>query len=190
MSETLIIEITFGILLSIGSFVLFILAFKLFYKYIIQEKRCTSKVKGIIKKYTLATRGGENSGIHLPVVHYIVNGKEYKVVGPEYKAYKIIAKSSPFGKNEMENLNPEEKEKLENQILKINRTSNSFAGVYNNPIEELYPINSEIDVYYDPSNPKLSYVLRYCNKKCPAKRQGTLKYQVKLTVISLSASQQ
>ena len=92
MSETLIIEITFGILLSIGSFVLFILAFKLFYKYIIQEKRCTSKVKGIIKKYTLATRGGENSGIHLPVVHYIVNGKEYKVVGPEYKAYKIIAK--------------------------------------------------------------------------------------------------
>lgn len=31
---------------------------------------------------------------------------------------------------------------------------------------------------------------RYCNKKCPAKRQGTLKYQVKLTVISLSASQQ
>lgn len=27
-------------------------------------------------------------------------------------------------------------------------------------------------------------------KKCPAKRQGTLKYQVKLTVISLSASQQ
>ena len=139
MSEILIIEITFGILLSIGSFVLFILAFKLFYKYIIQEKRCTSKVKGIIKKYTLATRGGENSGIHLPVVHYIVNGKEYKVVGPEYKA--------------------------ENQILKINRTSNSFAGVYNNPIEELYPINSEIDVYYDPSNPKLSYVLRYCNKK-------------------------
>ena len=55
--------------------------------------------------------------------------------------------------------------KEENQILKINRTSNSFAGVYNNPIEELYPINSEIDVYYDPSNPKLSYVLRYCNKK-------------------------
>ena len=79
MSETLIIEITFGILLSIGSFVLFILAFKLFYKYIIQEKRCTSKVKGIIKKYTLATRGGENSGIHLPVVHYIVNGKEYTI---------------------------------------------------------------------------------------------------------------
>ncbi len=158
MSEILITKITFGILLSIGSFVLFVLSFKLFYKYLIQEKRCTSKVKGIIKKYTLATRGGENSGIHLPVVLYIVNGKEYKVVGPEYKAYKIITKSSPYNKNEIEY-------KEENQILEINRTSNSFVGVYNNPIEKLYPIDSEIDVYYDPDNPKLSYVLRYCNKK-------------------------
>lgn len=158
MSEILIIKIVFGIFLSIGSLVLFILSFKLFYKYIIQEKRCISKVKGIIKKYTLATRGGENSGIHLPIVFYIVNGKEYKVVGPEYKAYKIITKNSPISKNEMEY-------KEENQILKINRISNSFIGVYNNPIEKLYPINSEIDVYYDPNNPKLSYVLRCCNKK-------------------------
>ncbi len=158
MEKILIIKIIFGILLSIGSLVLFVLAFKLFYKYIIQEKRCTSKVKGIIKKYTLATRGGENSGIHLPIVFYIVNGKEYKVVGPEYKAYKIIAKNSPISKNEMEY-------KEENQILEINRTSNSFVGVYNNPMEKLYPINSEIDVYYDSNNPKLSYVLRYCNKK-------------------------
>jgi len=29
----------------------------------------------------------------------------------------------------------------------------------------MYPLNSEIDVYYDPNNPKLAYVLRYCNKK-------------------------
>ena len=151
-------KIVFETLLSIGSIVLFILSFKLFYKYIIQEKRCTSKVKGIIKKYTLTTRGGENSGIHLPSVVYIVNGKEYKVVGPEYKAYKIITKNNPISKNEMEY-------KKENQMLEINRTSNSFVGVYNNPIEKLYPINSEIDVYYDSNNPKLSYVLRYCNKK-------------------------
>lgn len=158
MSEILIIKIVFGILLSIGSFVLFVLAFKLFYKYIIQEKRCTSKVKGIIKKYTLATRGGENSGIHLPIVYYNVDGKEYKVVGPEYKAYITISKNSPISKNKMEH-------KENNQVLKINRTSNTFIGIYKNPIEELYPINSKTDVYYDPNNPKLSYVLRYCNKK-------------------------
>ncbi len=158
MSEILITKIVFGILLSIGMLVLFVLAFKLFYKYLIQEKRCTSKIKGTIKKYTLASRGGENSGVHLPIVFYNVNGKEYKVVGPEYKAYITISKSSPFSKNKMEY-------KENNQVLKINRTSNSFVGIYKNPIEELYPINTEIDVYYDPNNPKLSYVLRYCNKK-------------------------
>lgn len=158
MNEILITKIVFGIFLSTGSLVLFVLAFKLFYKYMIQEKRCTSKVKGIIKKYTLATRGGEGSGIHLPIVFYIVNGKEYKVVGPEYKAYIIMNKNSSISKNEIEYTE-------EKQILKINRTSNSFVGIYRNPIEKLYPLNSEIDVYYDPSNPKISYVLRYCNKK-------------------------
>lgn len=158
MSEILVIKIIFGILLSLGAMVLLFLSFKLFYKYLIQEKRCTSKVKGTIKKYTLASRGGENSGIHLPIVYYNVDGKEYKVVGPEYKAYITISKNSPIGKNQMEY-------KENNQVLKINRTSNSFVGIYKNPIEELYPVNSEIDVYFDPNNPKLSYVLRYCNKK-------------------------
>ena len=75
-----IIKIVFGILLSLGAIVLFLIAFKSFYKYLIQEKKCTNKIKGIVKKYTLASRGGENSGVHLPVVFYTINGKEYKVV--------------------------------------------------------------------------------------------------------------
>lgn len=158
MEEIQIIKIVFGILLSLGTIVLFLIAFKLYYKYLIQEKKCTNKVKGIIKKYTFASRGGENSGVHLPIVFYTINGKEYKVVGPEYKAYKTIIKSTPFSENSMEY-------KEENQILTIKRTSNSFVGIYKNPISELYPIESEIDVYYNPENPKLSYVLRYCDKK-------------------------
>lgn len=158
MSEMLIIKIVFGTLLSIGSLVLFVLAFKLFYKYIIQEKRCSIKIKGIIKKYTLSSRGGENSGVHLPVVYYSVNGKEYKVVGPEYRTYKIITKTSPISKNNMEY-------KEDGQALVIDRTANSFVGIYKNPMESLYPVNSQIDVFYDPNNPKLSFVLRYCNKK-------------------------
>ena len=30
---------------------------------------------------------------------------------------------------------------------------------------KLYPIGSEIEVHYSPENPKLSYAIRYCNKK-------------------------
>ena len=151
MEEIQIIKIVFGIFLSLGAMVLFLIAFKLFYKYLIQEKKCTNKVKGIVKKYTLASRGGENSGIHLPIVFYTINGKEYKVVGPEYKAYKIINKSTPLNKNSM-------KYKEEKQVLIINRASNSFVGIYKNPMANLYPIESEVDVYYNPENPKLSFV--------------------------------
>lgn len=55
--------------------------------------------------------------------------------------------------------------KEEKQVLTISRIANSFVDIVKNPLVELYPIGSEIDVYYNPDNPKLAYVLRYCNKK-------------------------
>ena len=153
-----IIKLVFGILLSLGTIVLFFLSFKLFYKYLIQEKRCTSRVTGVVKKYTLFRRGGERSGSFLPIVYYVVNNKEYKVVGPEYKAYVEKTVISPRSKNKAEFTE-------DNQVLKSNISINSAGGSHINPIRQNYPINSEIDVYYDPNNPKLAYVLRYCNKK-------------------------
>lgn len=158
MSDVAIIKIVFGTMLSLGAVVLFLIAFIAFSKYLIQEKKCKLKVKGIIRKYTLASRGGDSSGVHLPVVFYTVNGKEYKVVGPEYRAYKVVSKRTPSSENN------EEYREI-NQVLVINRTANSSIGISRNPIQELFPVNSEIDVYYNPDNPKLSYVLRYCNRK-------------------------
>lgn len=158
MNDMEIMKLVFGILLSLGTIVLFVIAFKVFYKYLVQEKRCTAKGKGTIKKYTLFSYGGESARIHLPVVFYTVNGKEYKVVGPEYKAIKTKTKSTPWSENHVEY-------KVENQVLSINRTSNSYGHRYQDPIAARFPLNSEIDVYYDPNDPKLAYVLRYCNKK-------------------------
>ena len=34
-----------------------------------------------------------------------------------------------------------------------------------NPMEKLYPIGSEVEVHYSPENSKLSYAIRYCNKR-------------------------
>ena len=154
MSDIEITKIIFGIFLSLGSAVLFFLSFKLYYRYLVQKKRCTEKTTGTVKRYSFLNR----NGIYLPIVSYSVGGKNYKVTGPEYKAYKIISKSTPLSENETGI--SEEK-----QVLTINRTSNYFVGFHRNPIAKLYPKNSEIEVYYDPENPKLSYVLRYCNKK-------------------------
>lgn len=156
LSDTTIIKIIFGILLTIGGSILLFLSFKLYYKYLIQEKRCTTKTKGIIKKYSVASYG--DAGIHLPIVYYVINGKEYKVKGPEYKLYKTISKSSPFSDNSMDYSE-------NNQILTIKRIKHSNITIMKDPIYELYPLHSEIDVYYDPTNPKLAYVLRYCDKK-------------------------
>ena len=160
MEETEIIKIVFGIFLTIFSVVLFIIAFKVYYKYLIQEKRCKARTKGIVKKYTLANRGGEHSGVHLPIIYYEVNGKEYKVTGPEYKSYRTVTTSSPLESNSEVEYKEDEKQRL---IIK--QKVNSFISIYKNPMEKIYPIGSEIDVYYDESNPRLAYVLRYCNRK-------------------------
>lgn len=158
MNEIIIIKIIFGSLSSVGAFVLLLLAYLLFYKYIVQEKRCTEKTKGVVKRYTLGTRGGEHSGIHLPIVYYDVDGKEYKVVGPEYKGYVIITKKNPESVYQ-------EAYKEENQILTINRSTNSFVEMRGHLMEHIYPVGVEMDVFYDPKKPKRAYVLRYCNKK-------------------------
>ena len=158
MDKIVIIKIVFGSLLSVGAFILLLLAYLLFYKYIIQEKRCTEKTKGVVKRYTLGTRGGEHSGVHLPVVSYNVDGKEYKVVGPEYKSYVVITKSGPMNENS-------EVYKEENQVLTINRSANSFVEMRGHIMEHIYPIGTQIDVFYNPKKPKLAYVKRYCNKK-------------------------
>ena len=141
MDKIVIIKIIFGSLLSLGAFILLLLAYLLFYKYIIQEKRCTAKTKGVVKKYTLGTRGGENSGIHLPVVSYNVDGKEYKVVGPEYKSYVVITKSGPMNENS-------EVYKEENQVLTINRSANSFVEMRGHIMEHIYPVGTKIDVLH------------------------------------------
>ena len=46
MQETQIIKIVFGIFLTIFAIVLFIIAFKVYYKYLIQEKDAKQELKG------------------------------------------------------------------------------------------------------------------------------------------------
>ena len=109
-------------------------------------------------RYTRAYYGGEDSGVHLPVVSYAVDGEEYTVTGPKYKAYVTHTRRSPLTENRMEY---EEK----GQVFRVYNYINSVAGRYYNPMEELYPLHSKLDVYYDPDHPKCAYVLRYCNNK-------------------------
>lgn len=94
----------------------------------------------------------------MPVIYYDVDGKIYKVIGPEYKGYIIKSISSPSMENKVECHE-------ENGRLIININKNSIIGILKNPMEKLYPVGSKVEVYYSLENPKLSYVIRYCNKK-------------------------
>ena len=158
MSELEIIKLVFGILLSAGAVVLFVLTFTLYHKYLVQEKRCTQKIKGTVQRYTLFRYGGERSGTFLPVVFYHVDGKQYKVVGPEYRIYKEMVKTTPWSENNAQFTEND-------QPLTFKGSLNSVKSTYIHPIRARFSIGSEVDVYYDPQNPKLAYVLRYCNKK-------------------------
>lgn len=78
MSETQIIKLVFGIFLSLGSAILLLIAFKLYDKYLVQEKKWTAKTVEMVVRYTLVTCGGENSPVCLPVVVYAVNEKRIR----------------------------------------------------------------------------------------------------------------
>ena len=155
MSEIEVVKIVFGILGTLGAIILFFISFKFYYPYLIQEKRCTIKTKGIVKKYAANSADGYFS----PKVYYTVDNREYKAIGPRYRFIIKKTGSSPFSENEMSFY------ETEKQDFVIYRKSNSQITINENPMATLYPKGSAIDVYYDPNNPKLSYVLRYCNLK-------------------------
>ena len=154
MSETEFIKVFLGIFLTSGGLALILIAFLAFYKYLNMEKLCTSSVKGMVKKYKYRT-----DGISLPVVYYNVGGREYKVVGPEFRSYVIKKVSSPFSENNM-------KYRIDDKYrLIVERYTNSFVSASKNPLCEMYPEGSEVFVYYNPNKPKLAYVERYCGAK-------------------------
>lgn len=138
--------------------VLWIVAFKLGWKYLVQEKRCTAKTKGTVVRYTYYTVG---EGVCLPIVEYYVHNKPYRVRGPEFRSYKI-KNLTDFAQGMTEHqyrYNPES-DGFEQTVK-----SNPFFKVVLNPMAKMFPKNLEVDVYYDPKNPKLAYVIRYCNRK-------------------------
>lgn len=133
--------------------VLITLAFVLGYKQLIMEKKCTRKTVGTVRRYSLFEHP-------LPVVHYTVDGVEYKVTGPRYRAYITVSKTGLLNKNETSAVWEDKKQRLH-----IRYVFNSAVSIARNPLAQLYPIGSQQDVFYCPDKPKLAYVKRYCNRK-------------------------
>ena len=158
MTETEIIKLVFGLFLGVGGGVLLLLAFTVGYRYLVLEQRCTCRTNGTVTGYSAVCYGGENSAVHLPVVRYTAEGREYRVTGPRYRGYVSRTVSTPFAQNAFRCYE-------KNEVLYIERSRNSIIGVSANPLAEQYPLGSPLPVWFDPQKPQRSYVLR-----CPDNR--------------------
>lgn len=150
MEETAVLKLVFGILLTVFPLVLFLIAFRFFYRYTQEEKRCTSETAGTVVGYEWFNRG---DAIHLPILNFTVIGKAYKIVGPKYRWIKTTKVGFPSLKTKQEYTTDIYALTFEHKI-----TGNRM--IIRNPMQELFPVGSTLPVFYDPNNPKLSYVLR------------------------------
>ena len=113
-------------------------------------KQCNQTTKGKVIKYTL----WNNNGVYFPIVEYIVNNVKYH---QRLKYGWIINKSSLFNKVKSE---------VENDVKNDNLVIKSNTHISTNALKEHFPVETELDVFYNPHNPNKSYVMRFV--KSPA----------------------
>ena len=159
MKEYAAFEAQMYLLLLVAGVLLIFLGCRFGWKYMIQKKRCTQKTDGIVVGYSRRGYGGEGSRIHLPVVEYTVMQKQYRVIGPEYRAY--VTKTSRLKAEK--GAEHEYTTEVRRQVFRESIRKSGFLDAVGNPMEKLFPQGSQLPVYYDPERPKLAYVLRYCN---------------------------
>lgn len=146
MSMTAILTLTF-----IGSSVVFIIiGLSLKISTTNKLERCTRKTVGEVSGFDARVKSG-----YYPLVQYEVNGDVYKgrliyqsfsqVKSPHYKGSEMT--SDKFA-----------------QTLHIRR--NSLFST--NPLRNVFPIGSPLDVYYNPENPQENYVQRKPKSLMPA----------------------
>lgn len=138
------------------SLAMFITWYFIYFKKRNKEKRCLEKTTGVVVRYS----NMRYNGIRLPVVQYSANNREYTVVGPKFRWIIIKKINNPLNNSKSEIIsNLTTKESLP-EVLKISLYNSQIINFKKLPLYELYPINSEVDVYYNPSKPKESYIDR------------------------------
>ncbi|WP_249030085.1 DUF3592 domain-containing protein [Tannockella kyphosi] len=126
-------------------------------KKIGREKRCCEKTVGVVKRMSSIYYGDA----HTAVVEYFVNNKKYKVVGPKFLGGTCITVKTPS--QDIETAFESNLTSKDNLPLYVHTKiyKNSIACKTCSPILELFPIGSDVDVYYNPNKPKEAYVHRF-----------------------------
>lgn len=151
------LNILFTLMSLAFAIAMFLLAYLYGWRGMRKVKRCTAKTTGKVVRFSLVSYNGYS----LPVVHYAVDGKPYKVVGPNFKAGVTKIVSAPLNDVVSEvTSNIDDAENLPD-VLMTKVVKNNNASITMTPLRELFPIGKEVDVYYNPKKPKDAYVIRY-----------------------------
>lgn len=143
----------FGIYLFAFAIALLIVAYALGWRSMRKPSRCTEKTTGTVIRYSAV----QYNYFSLPVVQYAVDGVDYTVVGPKFKAG-VKVKGSVFNRCEWRT-NLHTREDLPDVIKSIPVLPGDTAPIVS--LYDLYPVDSTVEVFYDPNKPKVSYVQRY-----------------------------
>ncbi len=141
--------------LLLGS-ILFVIAWYLaFYKSEKNNKKCTRKTRGKVVRYAYE-RYMDNRHFYIPVVSYEVDGEKYETIGPNFRAviFKRFGKGKKDVKTNIVTIDDLPHTLEINTQYKSDNESKAYA------LKDYFPVDSSVDVYYDPNNPKRSYVHR------------------------------
>lgn len=126
-----------------------------------KKRKCTVRTKGKVIRYKRGSIGGDRVHFRPPVVEYMVNGIRYTTWGPRFKTYvakTVSSLTADIVAQQQWNI-------TEEGSLIVHKRRNSFISITRNIAEEMYPIGTAVDVYYDPNKPKRAYAIMYYERK-------------------------
>ena len=121
------------------------------------EKRCRMRTTGRVIRYSAIKQGGVN----IPLVEYVVESRTYKIAGPRFRSVVTTTIASPHQPvTARYETNLTTREELP-KSLRIKKYKNIIASVGVPPLDQLYPVGSPAEVYYNPDRPKEAFVQRF-----------------------------
>lgn len=110
-------------------------------------KACTAHTMGLVTGWSHIT----SNDIQLPKVEYTVDGEPFSIAGPRFAG--ATMSSLPLGKGSATNLT------VDGPLPDVVHMTRGAEATFR-VMAERYPAGKEVDVYYDPKNPKRAYVER------------------------------
>ena len=143
--------------------------------------RTTGKVVGVSAQEAM-------DYVHLLKIEYEAEGKTYRVAGPRFSSVRYSTFRAPFKGIKVAfswNLDGCTAETLPTH-LKCRADANFFVSIARTPLLDLFPVGTEVPVWYDPANPNTAYAFRWCRPTRWTAGVGLLATGIGLAILGIA----